>query len=221
MLETVEINPPGKSNGTVIWLHGLGADGHDFEAIVPGLRLPPTLNLRFVFPHAPVRPVTINGGMRMRAWFDILGFDRQATQDEAGIRQSSAEVEQLIAAELERGVAAEQILLAGFSQGGVIALFTALRYPARLAGIMALSTYLPVMDTLAGERHSANADTSIFVAHGQFDTTLPLPLGKELADTLGRWGYTVEWHEYPMAHAVNAKEIADIAAYLRRAYGAD
>ena len=218
MLETVELNPTVSPIGTVIWLHGLGADGHDFEPIVPELGLPSSLPLRFVFPHAPVRPVTLNGGMAMRAWYDILGLDREARQDEAGIRDSAAAVEALIAAELERGFSADQIVLAGFSQGGAIAVFTALRYPARLAGLIALSTYLPLEPQLAAERHAANAGSHVLVAHGEFDTTLPLAYGEQLRDALTGFGHAVEWHRYPMAHAVCAEEIAAIREYLLRAF---
>ena len=218
MLETVELNPTASPVGTVIWLHGLGADGHDFEPIVPELGLPSSLPLRFVFPHAPVRPVTLNGGMAMRAWYDILGLDREARQDEAGIRDSAAAIEALIAAELERGFSADQIVLAGFSQGGAIAVFTALRYPARLAGLIALSTYLPLEPQLAAERHAANAGSRVLVAHGEFDTTLPLAYGEQLRDALAGFGHAVEWHQYPMAHAVCAEEIAAIREYLLRAF---
>ena len=202
MLETVEINPAAEPAGTVIWLHGLGADGHDFEPIVPELALPAALPLRFVFPHAPVRPVTLNGGMAMRAWYDILGLDREARQDEDGIRASCAAVEALVAAEIDAGQRPERIVLAGFSQGGAIALFSALRYPLRLAGVMALSTYLPLAAALQQERHSANADAEIFVAHGSHDMTLPLAYGEQVRDVLSGLGYTVQWHSYPMAHAV-------------------
>ncbi len=221
MLSVVERNPTTTPVGTVIWLHGLGADGHDFEPIVPELGLPAELPLRFVFPHAEPRPVTLNGGMQMRAWFDILGLDRQSAVDVAGIRTSCQAVEQLISAELERGVPAERILVAGFSQGGVIAMVTALSYPVPLAGLMALSTYLPGSSALDIERHPANSALPIFAAHGRDDLTLPLVLGEELRERLSAWGYPVDWHEYAMGHAVCAQEIADIAAFLTRVFTQD
>src|SRR6185436_13856943 len=157
-LDCIEIEPAGGAKSSVIWLHGLGADGNDFVPIVPELRLADSLAVRFVFPHAPVRPVTLNGGMRMRAWYDILGIDRSAREDEAGIRESQALIEELIAGEKSRGIAADQIVLAGFSQGGAIALQTGLRHAERLAGILALSTYLPLRDTLAAQANPANRD---------------------------------------------------------------
>ena len=196
----------------MLWLHGLGADGHDFEPIVPelGLRFP----VRFVFPHAPVRPVTINGGMAMRAWYDILGFDRGAREDAAGIRASAAAVVALVDREIERGMAPERIVLAGFSQGGAIALHTALREPRPLAGVLALSTYLPLAATLASERSAANARVPIFMAHGTGDTVLPLSLAETSRAALQALGYAVEWHTYPMAHSVSIEEISAIGAWL-------
>jgi phospholipase/carboxylesterase len=196
----------------VIWLHGLGADGHDFEPIVPELGL--TFAARFVFPHAPVRPVTINGGMAMRAWYDILGFDRKAAEDAAGIRASAAAVTELIDSEVERGMPAERIVLAGFSQGGAIALQTALREPRGLGGVLALSTYLPLASTLAAERSAANAGIPIFMAHGTADNVLPLALGEGSRRTLEALGYPVEWRTYPMAHSVSLEEIGAIGAWL-------
>jgi phospholipase/carboxylesterase len=196
----------------VIWLHGLGADGHDFEPIVPelGLELP----VRFVFPHAPVRPVTINGGMAMRAWYDIMGFDRNAKEDAAGIRASAAAVTELIDHEIGRGIPAERIALAGFSQGGAIALHTALREPRALAGVLALSTYLPLANTLASERSAANAEIPIFMAHGTQDSVLPLALGESSRRALETLGYAVDWHAYPMPHSVCLEEIGAIGAWL-------
>jgi phospholipase/carboxylesterase len=212
LLDGIEITtsePPGL---TVIWLHGLGADGHDFEPIVPelGLRIP----VRFVFPHAPVRPVTINGGMAMRAWYDILGFDRQAAEDAEGIRTSAAAVTKLIDRELARGMASDRIVLAGFSQGGAIALQTALREPRPLAGVLALSTYLPLRATLAAERSAANSGLPIFMAHGTADPVLPLTLAESSRRTLEALGYEVEWHAYPMPHSVCVEEISAIGAWL-------
>jgi len=197
----------------VIWLHGLGADGHDFEPIVPELRLPKPV--RFVFPHAPIRPVTINQGMRMRAWYDIFQFGG-GPEDEAGIRASHKLVEELIAAEKKRGFKADQIVLAGFSQGGAIVLQTALRYPERLAGVMALSTYVPIASSLAAERNEANQDVPIFMAHGQFDDLIPIDRAKRSRDLLEKLGYSVTWKDYPMPHAVCAEEIGDIARFLVR-----
>jgi phospholipase/carboxylesterase len=205
-MEAVELETGPKPAVAVIWLHGLGADGHDFEPIVPELRLPRPV--RFVFPHAPVRPVTINNGMRMRAWYDIFQFGG-GKEDEAGIRASQKLVEQLIAA--EKG---KKIVLAGFSQGGAIVLQTALRHPERLAGVMALSTYLPIASTLAAERHAANKDLPIFMAHGQFDDIIPIERARRSHEMLEKLGYPVTWKEYPMPHSVCAPEIGDISSFL-------
>jgi phospholipase/carboxylesterase len=212
VLDAIEITTGEQPSLAVIWLHGLGADGHDFEPIVPelGLRIP----VRFVFPHAPVRPVTINGGMAMRAWYDILGFDRQAAEDAAGIRASAAAVTKLIDRELARGMASDRIVLAGFSQGGAVALQTALREPRPLAGVLALSTYLPLRATLAAERSAANSGLPIFMAHGTADPVLPLALAESSRRTLEALGYEVEWHAYPMPHSVCVEEISAIGAWL-------
>jgi len=191
---------------TVIWLHGLGADGHDFEPIVPELRL--AKPVRFVFPHAPIRPVTINQGMRMRAWYDILQFGA-GPEDDAGVRASQKLVEELIAAEKGR-----KIVLAGFSQGGAIVLQTALRHPERLAGVMALSTYLPLSATLEKERNKANHDVPIFMAHGNFDDIIPIDKAQRSREILEKLGYPVTWKEYPMPHSVCAEEIGDISKFL-------
>jgi phospholipase/carboxylesterase len=208
--------------GSVIWLHGLGADGHDFEAIVPELRLPADLSLRFVFPHAPVRPVTINNGMQMRAWYDIRSFDAEGRADEEGIRASSAILDDLVAAEQARGISKDRIVVAGFSQGGVIGLHYALRSTSRLAGLMALSTYMPLPRTIATEvaGNPACQDRSlpVFVAHGSLDTMVPFAAGLEAAATLRELGYTVTWHEYPMGHGVCPQEIADIRDWLLHLY---
>lgn len=214
--ETVEIETGSDPSGSVIWLHGLGADGHDFEAIVPELRLPESLRLRFVFPHAPVRPVTINAGIAMRAWYDIVSLDRDGPVDEAGINDSSAILDLLIDREVERGVDAGNILVAGFSQGGAIAINTALRSTRKLAGLMALSSWLALPGALEGD----NLDTSmpVFIAHGQFDPMVPLQYGRMSADKLIEVGFNVEWHDYPMAHAVCADEISDIRAWLLSVY---
>lgn len=216
--ETVEVLSGADPDGSVIWLHGLGADGHDFEPVVPELDLQGRLELRFVFPHAPMRPVTINAGMTMRAWYDVLTLDRGGPQDEAGIRESSRILELLTEREHERGIAYEKIVLAGFSQGGAIALHTALRYPQRLAGVMALSTWLPLehsFDAEVSENAAAQSrELPIFLAHGSYDPMLPIALGHHSCETLEKAGYTVEWHDYPMAHAVCAEEIADIRNWL-------
>ena len=216
--EAIEVGPTGNVDGSVIWLHGLGADGHDFEAIVPQLNLPADLNLRFIFPHAPVRPVTINGGMSMRAWYDILSLDRDGPVDEAGIRESAAMLVALIEREHERGVPYENIVVAGFSQGGAIASHCALRFSEKLAGLMALSTYLPLRSTIQNEvADSATAQTKslpIFMAHGTSDPMLPMHLGTSSRDAMEALGYSVKWFDYPMPHAVCPQEIADISAWL-------
>jgi phospholipase/carboxylesterase len=213
-LETVELEPRSAADAAVVWMHGLGADGHDFESLVPELKLGPSPAIRFVFPHAPVRPVTINGGHRMRAWYDVAGFDRRAPQDESGIRESAEAIGALVTRERERGIAANRIVVAGFSQGGAMALYTALRWPERLGAIVALSTYLPLADTLRGELHPANASLPVFMAHGQFDSVLPQRLGEATRDTLQSLGCPVEWHSYPMPHSVCLEEVADLRRFL-------
>ena len=212
---TVEIETGAAPRASVIWLHGLGADGHDFEPIVPELQLPATLPVRFVFPHAPVQAVTINGGARMRAWYDVYALDGVRREDETGVRASQARVEALLAREKARGVAARRIALAGFSQGGAIALQTGLRHGERLAGIMALSTYLPLASSVAKEASAANRDVPIFMAHGVYDDLIPLARAAASRDALVAAGYQVEWHEYRMQHAVCGEEIADVARWLR------
>jgi phospholipase/carboxylesterase len=210
-MEAVEIETGPKPGVAVIWLHGLGADGHDFEPIVPELRLPKPV--RFVFPHAPIRPVTINQGMRMRAWYDIFQFGG-GPEDEAGVRASQRVIEKFIDEEKRRGFPPEKIVLAGFSQGGAVVLQTALRYPERLAGVMALSTYVPIASSLAAERSEANQGVRIFMAHGQFDDLIPLERAKRSREMLEKLGYAVTWKDYPMPHAVCAEEIGDIARFL-------
>ena len=197
------------TDATVIWLHGLGADHSDFEPVVPELDLPPSV--RFVFPDAPIRAVTINQGMRMRAWSDILQFG-PGPEDEAGVRESQRTVEGLIEA---AGVQPERVVLAGFSQGGAIVLHTALRYPKRLAGVVALSTYLPLQSTLKAECAVANQNLPIVMAHGRFDDLIAMPRAAASRDLLLKMGYRVDWHEYPMPHSVCMEEIGDIAAFLR------
>jgi phospholipase/carboxylesterase len=201
----------------VIWLHGLGADGHDFEPIVPELGLDPGLNIRFIFPHAPMIPVTINQGFVMRAWYDIRENRIEAEQDEAGIRQSAQFLGQLIEEQVESGIASERIVLAGFSQGGAIALFTALRYARQLAGAMVLSSYMPLSQSLESEKNEANRDLPIFLAHGSDDPVIPVDLAYRTRGQLEQQGYTLNWHEYAgMAHGVSVQEIYDIAEWLQQ-----
>ena len=216
LLETVEVETGAKPMASILWLHGLGADGHDFEPIVPELAVGLAMPVRFVFPHAPVRPVTINNGYRMRAWYDIAGFDRGALQDEVGIRGSDAAVRALIRRENERGIATSRIVLAGFSQGGAMALFTGLRYPEKLAGIIGLSCYLVLASTIDAERQAANQGNSIFMAHGSSDPVVDVRLGEEARKAAEARDYAVEWHTYPMPHAVCPEEIRDIAAWLKK-----
>jgi len=216
VLATIELETGAKPTASVIWLHGLGADGHDFEPIVPELDLPDALAVRFVFPHAPMQAVTINGGAVMRAWYDVYALEGARREDADGVRASQAKVEELIAREKARGVAAARIVLAGFSQGGAIALQTGLRHGERLAGIMALSTYLPVASTLAAEASAANRAVPIFMAHGVDDPLIPIERATASRRQLEAAGYAVEWHEYPMAHAVCLEEIADVSAWLQR-----
>ena len=206
-----------KPDASVIWLHGLGADGHDFEPIVPELRLDPGLNIRFVFPHAPMMPVTINQGFVMRAWYDISSADIGAEPDEKGIRASAELVGELIDAQIESGIAPARIVLAGFSQGGAIVFQAGLRYPARLAGIMALSTYLPLAETLADEKSADNQDIPIFMAHGSADPVISVDLAYRSQKKLEQQGYTLEWHEYDgMAHSVSEQEIYHLAEWLEK-----
>jgi phospholipase/carboxylesterase len=214
-LETVEVETAPDPEACVLWLHGLGADGHDFEPIVPVLNLPERPAIRFVFPHAPLQPVTLNGGMVMRAWYDVYGLEGPRREDEAGVRASQACVEALIARERTRGVPAARLVLAGFSQGGAIAFQAGLRHPERLAGILALSTYLALADTLAAEAHAANRDVPIFMAHGAHDPLIPRERAMRSRDLLLRQGYRVEWHEYRMAHEVCDAELRDLSAWLR------
>jgi len=214
-LQPVEIETRPKPSHSVIWLHGLGADGNDFVPIVQELALPP-LGIRFVFPHAPMRPVTINGGFVMRAWYDITQQDARLKEDEQGLRQSQKLIEQLIAKEATRGVPLSRIVLAGFSQGGVISLQTGLRQRERLAGIMSLSAYLPLSSKIEKERNAANNDVPIFLGHGNADNIVPLPLGIASRDRLLKLGYDLDWHQYPMAHSVCPEELDDISAWLTR-----
>ncbi len=205
---------PAQPNAAVIWLHGLGADGHDFEPIVSELHFAAKPHTRFVFPHAPMRPVTLNGGHVMRAWYDIYGLERQTHQDEAGIRKSASQLEQFIEQQLAQGIAAQRIVLAGFSQGGAVVLHTGLRYPKTLAGIMALSTYLPLDGKLAAELNIANQHTPVFMAHGRADPVIALSFAEHSREVLQQQGCKIEWHTYAMPHGVSPQEIEDISHWL-------
>jgi len=216
LLDAVEVESGPQPMSSVIWLHGLGADGHDFEAVVPELVRPGERALRFVLPHAPIRPVTINGGMSMRAWYDIAGFDRHAVQDESGIRASAAAIHGLIERENERGVPTERIVIAGFSQGGAMAIFTGTRAAEKLAGIIGLSCYMLLGSTLAAERSTVNQTTPIFVGHGTRDPVVDVRLGEETRRMLEETGYSVTWHRYPIPHSVSPEELTHVASWLRR-----
>lgn len=213
-LEVIERQTGPEPATSIIILHGLGADGNDFVPFCDELDLRAIGSVRFIFPHAPVRPVTINGGYPMRAWYDILGTETQRREDEAGLRQSRGAVEELLAREKARGIPARRIVLAGFSQGCAMALLTGLRHEERLAGIVGMSGYLPLRDQTTAERSSANADLPIFLAHGQFDPMIVLPRAQAARDTLVSMGHPLQWHEYPMAHSVCAQEVADINRWL-------
>src|SRR5450631_1727728 len=219
-LEHVELVTGVEPRGTVIWMHGLGADGWDFVPIVRELPLPPDLALRFIFPHAPERAVTINDGYRMRAWYDISQSDLARVPDEKGIRESQGQIEELIAREHVRGMEASRIVLAGFSQGGAIALQAGLRHPARVGAIVALSSYLPLEDSLDREASAANKAARIFMAHGTQDPVVPLGLAERSREALRMRGYDVQWHAYPMPHSVCAEEVQDLASFLAGVYGA-
>jgi phospholipase/carboxylesterase len=212
----VEIETGAQPATSIIWLHGLGADGYDFVPIVQELDLSGLDPIRFVFPHAPSIPVTLNGGYVMRAWYDILGADLTRREDEAGLRQSQHRLNALIEREYRRGSPYERIVLAGFSQGCAMTLMTGLRFPQRLAGMIGLSGYLPLLDSTEAERHPANADTPIFMAHGRQDTVVPYARARDSGSELERLGYTVRWCEYDMSHSVCAEEVVDIADFLQR-----
>ena len=219
LLPRVELESAPQPTAAVIWLHGLGADGHDFAGLVPELDLSNCPPIRFVFPHAPSMPVTVNGGYVMPAWYDILGPDLVSQQDAAGIQASERAIVALIAQEVARGIPAERIVLAGFSQGCAMALHTGLRLPHRLAGIMALSGYLPLADRFTAERHPANAQTPVFMAHGTQDPVVVIARGEASRDALAALGQPVEWHSYPMPHSLHPREISDISAFLTRVLG--
>lgn len=213
--DAVVLTPDAPATSTVIWLHGLGADGFDFVPIVNELRLPASLATRFIFPHAAPRPVTINNGFVMRAWYDIKGFGPERAEDDAGIRESDGVVRKYIEQQIGQGIAANKIVIAGFSQGGAIAFQTGLRYPQRLAGIMALSTYLPLRASLSNEASAANRDIPILMCHGAQDGVVPPGLGETSRDILLNLGYRIEWRSYPMAHQVCLEEVMDISKWLQ------
>ena len=214
-LQSIQIPATSTHKYSVIWLHGLGADGHDFEGIVPELNLIDSSSIRFIFPHAPVQAITVNRGMEMRAWYDILSMDElQREVDVAGIERSTLLVNQLIQKEIDRGIPASNILLVGFSQGGVLALHAGLRYPEQLAGIIALSAYLPTLNSLPTQRAPANNNTPIFMSHGIIDSVVAVEMGKAAYDGLKALGYPIEWHDYVMEHSVCIEEIEQIALFI-------
>ena len=215
LLDYLEVTTGATPEYAVIWMHGLGADGHDFEPVVPFLGLPDDLSVRFMFPHALRRPITVNGGMVMRAWYDIIEISTTKGQDEAGIRHSADKIRALIDFEISRGIPADKIVLAGFSQGGAMALHVGLRYPRRLAGIMALSAYLLFPERLENERSQANAETPVFLAHGTQDPMVPFMLGEAARTSLQQGQWPVEWHSYPIPHSVSQPEIQDIGGWLQ------
>ena len=201
---------------TVIWMHGLGADGHDFVSVIPELKLPSNLNIKFIFPHAPIRPVTLNNGMEMRAWYDLLSLDRSKTAKEDDILTSVTWINQMLDEEINSGTASDKILLAGFSQGGVIALHTGLRYSQKLAGIMALSTYMPFKENVIQQASDSQKGIPVFAAHGQFDPVIPFASYQDYVPVLEANGYVVEAHGYPMEHSLCLEEINDISAWLQK-----
>ena len=212
LLEHIEINPSVEARSTVIWLHGLGADGHDFEPIVPELNLPEDSSIRFIFPHAPLRSVTVNNGAEMRAWYDFMPHSETAGTED--IAESTGQLEQFIKREIERGIYSQNILLAGFSQGGVIALNTGTRFNKRLAGILALSTYLHDFAGTQAEMNDANLAIPIMMAHGTQDPMIPIMRAATSRENLIRLGYDVRWFDYPIGHHVCLEEIQEIAAFL-------
>jgi phospholipase/carboxylesterase len=218
LLDAMEINPAQPARACLIWLHGLGADGHDFEPLIPELHLVEEFGVRVILPHAPRRPVTINGGMVMRAWYDVVSPDFGRAEDAAGIRQSEQLLLALIAREVANGIPEERMVLAGFSQGGAMVLHTGVRYPRRFAGILALSCYLPLAALLARERSEASLAAPIMMAHGVADPLIPLALAEQSRDRLRDTGYTVDWHSYPMPHAVYPQEIRDLRDWLENRF---
>jgi len=218
-LPYVEVNPNSKAKATVIWLHGLGDSGNGFAPIVPDLKLPDELGIRFVFPHAPMRPVTINNGMSMRAWYDITSLDFTNRADIQGVKESSAFVADLIEKEIAQGIPANKIVLAGFSQGGVIALNLGTRYEKTLAGVMSMSSYMSEPEKLSDEAHTANKNTPVFVAHGTYDDVVPIFMGNAAFKVLESNGYQATWHEYAMQHNVCMQQLNDISNWLQQKLG--
>ena len=214
-LETVEIQTGPNPTASVVWLHGLGADGHDFEPIVPQITWPDAPHIRYVFPHAPIRPVTINGGMPMRAWYDILSLTSARGHDREGVVDSVNQVARLLDREILAGISSNRVILAGFSQGGAIALQLALRYPQSLAGVVTLSSYLLFPDVIESQRHPSNSVLPAFVAHGTMDPVVPVAMGEAAAQKLREMGHPVEWHSYPMQHAVSPEEIQHLTDWMR------
>ena len=212
-LETIVIEPPEKADACVIWLHGLGADGHDFVEALPGLNLPPNHKIRFIFPHAPYQPVTLNNGMTMRAWYDVISLDFNDRQDEKGIKASEQALKALITS-VQKEIKSERIILMGFSQGGAMVLHTALRLEAPLAGVGALSSYLPLQASLKTHKHEANKNISIFMGHGTKDPLIPILLGQWSAELLTSMGYHVNWHAYPIEHTVSLPELNDVGQWI-------
>ena len=221
LLETVERETASDPRWSVLWLHGLGADGHDFAPMVPELVRPGWPAIRFIFPHAPQRAVTINGGMRMRAWYDIRDADFGSRADQVGVEQSIAQVDALIAREAARGIPASRLILAGFSQGGAITLAAGLRRNEPLAGLIALSTYLPLHERAAQDCVGPAITQPVFMAHGEQDPVVPYSAGEQSAALLRQLGFSIDWHRYPMAHSVCAEEIADLGGWLSRRFALD
>ncbi len=215
-LDFLEISTTETPNSSVIWLHGLGADGHNFEDLVTQLQLPQKLGIRFIFPHAPIRPISINGGYPMRAWFDILGLDENAIQDESGIRKSEQLIAHLIDKIIKTGIPSQRIIVGGFSQGGALALHFAVRYPNQLGGAIGLSSYIPLAKQVSLERHRINASLPIFLAHGTHDSIVPYPFGQVCYNLLKSLGYPITWREYPIAHTVSVEEINDVSQWLQK-----
>jgi len=215
-LEVIEVDTGPAPDAAVIWLHGLGADGHDFEPAVPMLALGPERPVRFLFPHAPVRPVTLNAGMAMRAWYDLAHLEPERQEDEAGIRAAAQAIGELVAAQARAGIPSHRVVVAGFSQGGATALFTGLRYPQRLAGLIGLSCYLPLPQFLAAEIAPANQDTCVFQGHGEADPVVPCEMGLASHRQLTAAACQAEWHTYPLAHSVSPDELEDVRGFLQR-----
>lgn len=212
--ESIIINPQQSATASVIWLHGLGADGHDFVDIIPQLKLPQDLQIRFIFPHAPVRAISINANMQMRAWYNIYSLDNLRAEDKTGITESQVAINRWLEQEIAAGIPSQRIVLAGFSQGGAMALYAGLRFSKQLAGILALSTYLPLNETIAADRHTTNHNTPIMIAHGRYDSMVPMRLGRQTYTLLKKLGHPIQWHEYEMQHEVCRDEIEDIRNWL-------